>query len=108
VQHSAQNATHQQHLQFQRSVGVAVVQHYHESVAKVPVACHVDLDPTATEHKKPQIQQQWYIMACFPGQPGQSSPRKVNHSDFNKARKDGVSVASAEPYANHLHLALDR
>jgi len=25
-----------------------------------------------------------------------------------KARDDGVAVASARPYANHLHLALDR
>jgi len=36
-------------------VGAAVVQHYHESVAEVPVACRVDLGPTATEHKKTQI-----------------------------------------------------
>jgi len=28
--------------------------------------------------------------------------------DFNEARDDGVPVASAEPYANHLHLAPDR
>jgi len=28
--------------------------------------------------------------------------------DFNKARDDGVTAASAEPYANHLHLTPDR
>ena len=28
--------------------------------------------------------------------------------DFNEARDDGVAVASAGPYANHLHLAPDR
>jgi len=28
--------------------------------------------------------------------------------DFNEARDDGVAVASAGPYANHLHLAADR
>jgi len=28
--------------------------------------------------------------------------------DFNEARDDGVAVASAGLYANHLHLALDR
>jgi len=28
--------------------------------------------------------------------------------DFNKARDDGVAVASAGPYVNHLHLAPDR
>jgi len=29
-------------------------------------------------------------------------------TQFNGARDDGVAVASAEPYANHLHLAADR
>jgi len=28
--------------------------------------------------------------------------------DFNEARDTGVAVASAGPYANHLHLALDK
>jgi len=28
--------------------------------------------------------------------------------DFNEARDDGVAVASAEPYANHFHIAADR
>ena len=28
--------------------------------------------------------------------------------DFTAARDDGVAVASAGPYANHLHLAPDR
>jgi len=28
--------------------------------------------------------------------------------DCNKARDDGVEVASSGPYANHLHLAPDR
>jgi len=28
--------------------------------------------------------------------------------DFNEARDDGVAVASAGPYANHLHLTSDR
>jgi len=28
--------------------------------------------------------------------------------DFNEARDDGVAVASAGPYANHLHFAPDR
>jgi len=28
--------------------------------------------------------------------------------DFTGARDDGVTVASAGPYANHLHLAADR
>jgi len=28
--------------------------------------------------------------------------------DFTEARDDGVAVASAGPYANHLHLAPDK
>jgi len=28
--------------------------------------------------------------------------------DFNETRDDEVGVTSAEPYANHLHLAPDR
>jgi len=28
--------------------------------------------------------------------------------DFNEARNDSVAVASAGPYANHLHLIPDR
>ena len=36
----------------------------------------------------------------FPGLPGQASTRRINHS--------GVAVASARPYANHLHFAPDR
>jgi len=28
--------------------------------------------------------------------------------DFNEARDVGLAVASAGPYANHLHLAADR
>jgi len=28
--------------------------------------------------------------------------------DFNEARDDGVAVASAGPYANHLHFAAER
>jgi len=28
--------------------------------------------------------------------------------DFNKAVDDGVAVASAGPYANHLHLVPDK
>jgi len=48
-------------------------------------------------------------MASFPGQPGcKSPPKRLNQSDFNEARDDGVAVASAGPYANHLHLDADR
>jgi len=32
---------------------------------------------------------------------------KIN-LDFNEARDDRVAVASAGPYANHLHLSTDR
>jgi len=39
---------------------------------------------------------------------GNLAPERLDHSDFNEARDDGVAVASAGPYANHLHLAADR
>jgi len=32
----------------------------------------------------------------------------LTHLDFDEARDDGVVVASAGLYANHLHLTLDR
>ena len=34
--------------------------------------------------------------------------QRINILDFAEAIDDGVAVASAEPYANHLHLAPDR
>jgi len=34
--------------------------------------------------------------------------KKLTNLDFNEARDDGMAVASAGPYANHLHLASDR
>ena len=36
------------------------------------------------------------------------APVKQTNLDFTEARDDGVAVASAGPYANHLHLAPDR
>jgi len=45
------------------------------------------------------------LMAAFPGQPGKAAPERLTILDFNKARDDGVAVASAGPHANHLHLA---
>jgi len=39
---------------------------------------------------------------------GKPAPDGLNHSDFNEARDDGMAVASAGPYASHLHLAPDR
>jgi len=51
-------------------------------------------------------------MASFPAQPGKPAPHRLKHSIkiryFNAARDDGVAMASAGPYANHLHLASDR
>ena len=37
-----------------------------------------------------------------------SHHREVNHSGFYWSKRDGVAVASAGQYANHLHLAPDR
>jgi len=39
---------------------------------------------------------------------GKLAPERLNQSDFNKARDDGVVVASAGPCANQLHLVPDR
>jgi len=36
------------------------------------------------------------------------APKGKTSMDFNEARDDRVAVASAGPYANHLHLATDR
>jgi len=43
-----------------------------------------------------------HLTAFFLGQPGQAGNRKVNHLHFTEARDDGVALASARPYANHL------
>jgi len=47
-------------------------------------------------------------MASFPGQPVKIASERLNQSDFNEAREDGVAGASAGPYVDHLHLAPDR
>jgi len=39
---------------------------------------------------------------------GKLAPKGKTIMDFNVARDDGVTMASARPYANHLHLALNR
>jgi len=44
-------------------------------------------------------------MAFFQDNLGKPTPGNL---DFNKARDDEVAVASAGPYANHLHLAPER
>jgi len=35
---------------------------------------------------------------------GKPVPERLN-LDFNEARDNGMAVASAEPHANHLHVA---
>jgi len=39
---------------------------------------------------------------------GKLAPERQTILDFAGARDDGLAVASAGPYANHLHLAPDR
>jgi len=39
---------------------------------------------------------------------GKLAPERQTILDFTGVRDDGVAVASAGPYANHLHLAPDR
>jgi len=38
---------------------------------------------------------------------GKLTPERYTILDFTEARDDGVAVASAGPYADHLHLAPD-
>ena len=38
---------------------------------------------------------------------GKPAAERSNNIDVNEARADGVAVASAGPYANHLHLTPD-
>jgi len=49
-----------------------------------------------------------HLVAFFQDNLGKAAPKGKTILDFNEARDDGISVASARPYANHLHLALDR
>jgi len=50
-----------------------------------------------------------HFTASFPGKPKVNRYQKGRTIlDFNEARDDGKAVASAEPYANYLHLASDR
>ena len=44
----------------------------------------------------------------FPGNLAMRVPEGQTILDLAEARDDGVAVASAEPYASHLHLAPDR
>jgi len=41
----------------------------------------------------------------FLDNPDKPAPERQTILDFTEARDDGVAVASAGPYANHLHLA---
>jgi len=47
-------------------------------------------------------------MAFFQDNLGKPAPESETILDFNEARDDGVALASAGPYANHLHLTPDR
>jgi len=46
--------------------------------------------------------------AFFQDNLGKPAPERQTILDFTGVRDAGVVVASAEPYANHLHLAPDR
>jgi len=49
-----------------------------------------------------------HLTAFFQDNLGKTAPEKYTILDFTGARDDGVAVASAGPYGNHLHLAPDR
>jgi len=48
------------------------------------------------------------LTAFFQWQPGKLAPERKTILHFNEARNDGVVVASAGPYANHLYLTPNR
>jgi len=52
------------------------------------------------------------LTASFPRQPGQAKQNRQQKGriilDFNEAKDDGMAVTSAGPYADHLHLTIDR
>jgi len=47
-------------------------------------------------------------MAFFPDNLGKLARERQIILDFTAARDNGMVVASAGPYANHLHLAPDK
>jgi len=47
-------------------------------------------------------------MALCLGLPGWADTKRINHSGFCRSRNDVGTVASAGPYASHLHLVPDR
>jgi len=48
------------------------------------------------------------LTAFFQDNLGKPAPERQTILDFTEARDDGVAVASAGPYANHLHHTPDR
>jgi len=49
-----------------------------------------------------------HLTAFFEDNLGKPAPERKTILDFTRVRDDRVAVASAGPYANHLHLAPDR
>jgi len=48
------------------------------------------------------------LTAYFQDNLGNPATKRQTILEFTGARDDGVAVASAGPYANHLHLAPDK
>jgi len=49
-----------------------------------------------------------HVTSFFPDNLGKLAPERQTVLDFTGGRHDGVAVASAGPYANHLNLTADR
>jgi len=47
-------------------------------------------------------------MAFFQDNLGKPAPERKTILDFNEAKDDEMAMASAKPYANHVHLVPDR
>ena len=48
------------------------------------------------------------LTASFTNNLGKPATERLTNPDFNETRDHRVEMASAGPYANHLHLAPDR
>jgi len=59
-------------------------------------------------HTRCPIYTHTHTYGLFQNNLGKPAPEMKTILDFTEARDDGVAVASAGSYANHLHLTLDR
>ena len=79
---------------------------YRKQVSAVADGLHIFLSPLFG--MKTQRDYHSHFTALCPGLSRWASTRRINHSGFCWSIDVGAAVASAEPYASHLHLTPDR